>query len=53
LNAVELLSLDENRNMLSKEIHHLKEKNKDSEYIIDGKLQEKDETLQAFFNNIR
>ncbi|TVP41230.1 hypothetical protein [Candidatus Nitrosocosmicus arcticus] len=53
MNVVELHSLDVNRNMSSKEIHHLKEKNKYSEYIIDGKLQEKDEILQAFFNNMR
>lgn len=46
LNAVELLSLDENKNMLSKEIHNLKEKNKNSEYIITGKLQEKDEEIK-------
>jgi hypothetical protein len=46
LNAVELLSLDQNKKILTKEIDQLKEKNRYSEYIIKGKLQEKEEQIK-------
>ncbi len=36
---------DENR--LSKQVQELKEKNEDAEYVIKGKLQEKDDQLNA------
>lgn len=45
LNAIELLTIHQEKNTLSKEIKDLKEKNMNSEYIIKGKLQEKDEQI--------
>ncbi len=45
LNAIELLTIHQEKNTLSKEIKDLKEKNMNSEYIIKGKMQEKDEEI--------
>lgn len=42
LKAVELLTFENNNSKLEKEISDLNEKNKENEYIISGKLQEKE-----------
>jgi seryl-tRNA synthetase len=41
---------DENR--LSKQVQELKEKNEDAEYVIKGKLQEKDEEIKGMKQQI-
>ena len=46
LKVVDLLTINE-ENRLSKQVKQLQNKNRDSEYIINGKLQEKDEEIKA------
>ncbi len=46
LNSVELLTMNQDKHIISKEIKDLKEKNQNNEYIIKGKLQEKDEEIK-------
>jgi integrase len=45
LNAIELLTMDSDNIKLNKQIQDLLEKNQNNEYIIKGKLQEKDEEM--------
>ena len=45
VNAIELLNISE-ENRLQNKVKELNEKNKDSEYVIKGKLQEKDEQIK-------
>jgi hypothetical protein len=47
LKAVDLLTINEDSNILHKKVQELKEKSKDNEYIIKAKLQEKDEAIQS------
>ena len=51
LKCVDLLTLDQS-NPLSKQIKELKEKNEDKDYLIKGKLQEKDEQIKALQDSI-
>jgi hypothetical protein len=46
LKAVELLTIDSHNSKFEKQISELKEKNKDSEYIIKGKLEEKEKEIE-------
>jgi hypothetical protein len=46
LNAIELLTIDSDHIKLNKQIQNLLEKNQNNEYIIKGKLQEKDEQIK-------
>lgn len=46
LRASDLLTMDSDNLVLNKQIHSLEEKNKQNEYIIKGKLQEKDEEIK-------
>ena len=48
LKAVDLLTINRNEQKLAKQVEELKEKSKDSEYIIKGKLEEKDRQLEQF-----
>ena len=51
LKAVEDLTInDENR--LSKQVQELKEKNQDSEYVIKGKLQEKEDQIKKLEESV-
>ncbi|MPZ07064.1 MAG: hypothetical protein GEU26_11730 [Nitrososphaeraceae archaeon] len=45
LKAVESLTISNDKTMLTKQVADLKQKSKDSEYIIRGKLQEKDDQI--------
>jgi len=47
LHAIEYLSINGNETKLTKEIEELKEKSRETDYIIKGKLEEKDEQIQA------
>src|SRR6187200_3478718 len=47
LKAVELLTINGDKVVLQKQVAELKEKTKDSEYVIKGKLQEKDQQIEA------
>jgi hypothetical protein len=47
LKATDLLIINSNSKLLQKQVEELKEKSTDNEYIIKGKLQEKDEQIQA------
>jgi hypothetical protein len=47
LKAVELLTIDSHDSKLEKQITELKQKNKENEYIISGKLHEKDEEMEG------
>lgn len=47
LKAVDLLTINGNEQKLSKQVKELKGKSKDSEYIIKGKLEEKDKQIEA------
>lgn len=47
LKAVDLLTINGNEQKLSKQVEELKGKSKDSEYIIKGKLEEKDKQIEA------
>jgi hypothetical protein len=46
LKAVDLLTINADKLILSRQVEELTEKSKDNEYIIKGKLQEKDEQLR-------
>jgi hypothetical protein len=46
LKAVDLLTINSDKVILQKQVLELKEKSKDSEYIIKAKLQEKDDQLR-------
>jgi integrase len=46
LKAVDLLTINSDKLILEKQVLELKEKSKDSEYIIKAKLQEKEEQIQ-------
>jgi integrase len=46
LKAVDLLTINEDPNILHRKAQELKEKSKDNEYIIKAKLQEKDDAIQ-------
>ena len=46
LKAVDLLTINGNEKKLSKQIQELKEKSRDNEYIIKGRLEEKDKQLE-------
>jgi hypothetical protein len=45
--AVNLLTINGDNTILQKQVEELKERNKDSEYIVKAKLQEKDEQIQC------
>lgn len=47
IKASDLLTINSDNIVLNKQIHHLEEKNKENEYIIKGKLQEKDEEIKG------
>ena len=47
LKAVELLTISNDKTKLTKQVAELKEKSKDTEYIVKGKLQEKDDQINA------
>jgi hypothetical protein len=47
LHAIEYLSISGNETKLAKEIEELKGKSKENEYIIKGKLEEKDRQIEA------
>jgi hypothetical protein len=46
LKAVDLLTINSDKLVLQKQVTELKEKSKDSEYIIKAKLQEKDDQIR-------
>ena len=46
LKAINVLTINNNQKVLEKQITELKEKSNDNEYIIKGKLQEKDEQIK-------
>ena len=46
LKAVDLLTIDSDKQKLLKQVEELKGKNKDDEFIIKGKMQEKDEQIE-------
>lgn len=45
MKAINVLAINNNQKVLEKQITELKEKSNDNEYIIKGKLQEKDEQI--------
>jgi hypothetical protein len=47
LKAIDLLTISNDKGMLGKQLAELKQKSKDNEYIVTGKLQEKDEELKT------
>jgi hypothetical protein len=47
LKAIESISISSDKSILTKQVAELKQKSKDSEYIIRGKLQEKDEQIKT------
>ena len=47
LKAVGLLTFSQNNKMLDKKVKDLEEQNKNTDYIIKGKLQEKDEQIKS------
>ena len=47
LKAIELLTIDSHNSILEKQISELKQKNKENEYIITGKLEEKDKQIET------
>ena len=56
LKAVDLLTINNDKVILQKEVAELQQKSKDNEYIIRGKLQEKDEemkTMKEQFNTMQ
>ena len=56
LKAVELLTISNDKTMLNKQVTELKQRSKDNEYIIRGKLHEKDEQINALtgqFSNMQ
>jgi hypothetical protein len=50
LKAVDLLTINGDKIILQKQVLELKEKSKDSEYIIKAKLQEKDDQIRNMEN---
>ena len=46
LKAVDLLTIDNNNSNLEKQVKELSAQNENNEYVIKGKLQEKDEQIQ-------
>jgi seryl-tRNA synthetase len=56
LKATDLLTISNDNVILQKEVAELQQKSKDNEYIIRGKLQEKDEemkTIKQQFNSMQ
>ena len=47
MKAVDLLTINSDKFILQKQVTELKEKSKDSEYIIKAKLQEKENQIDA------
>jgi hypothetical protein len=47
LRAVDLLTFSQNDKILDKKVKELEEQNKNTDYIIKGKLQEKDEQIKS------
>lgn len=47
LKAVDLLTINDNKLILQKQVIELTEKSKNNEFIIKAKLQEKDDTIQS------
>jgi hypothetical protein len=47
LKAIDLLTINSDSKLLQKQVEELKEKSTDNEYIIKGKLREKDEQIQG------
>jgi hypothetical protein len=50
LKAVDLLTISQNNAILDKKVKELQEQNKNTDYIIKGKLQEKDEQKKKIIN---
>jgi hypothetical protein len=50
LKAVDQVTINSDKVVLEKQVNELKEKSKDSEYIIKGKLQEKDKQIEALIS---
>jgi Phage integrase family len=50
LKAIELLSINGNQKKLLKQVQELQERSKDSEYVIKGKLEEKDIQIEFLMN---
>ena len=46
LKAVDLLTIHSDKQKLLKQVEELKEKDRDNEYIISGKLREKDQQIE-------
>jgi seryl-tRNA synthetase len=56
LKAVDILTISNDKMLIKKQVEALRQKNKENEYIIRGKLQEKDDqinSLKAQFSNIQ
>ena len=47
LKAVEVLTISGNKALLQKQVEQIKQETKDNEYIIKGKLHEKDEDIRS------
>jgi hypothetical protein len=52
IKAIDHLTINE-ENRLSKQVQELKEKNQDSEYVIKGKLQEKEEQIKNLEESVK
>ncbi|MGI0034183.1 MAG: hypothetical protein ACRD97_13085 [Nitrososphaeraceae archaeon] len=50
LHAIEYISINGNEMKLTKEVEELREKSRENEYIIRGKLQEKDKHIKVLMN---
>lgn len=50
-NAVELLTISQDESSISRKIKDLEQKNANNEYIIKGKIQEKDEEIKFLNEN--
>jgi hypothetical protein len=48
--AVDQVTINSDKVVLQKQVAELKEKTKDNEYIIKGKLQEKDKQIEALIS---
>jgi hypothetical protein len=53
LKAVDLLTINSDKVILQKQVLELKEKSKDSEYIIKAKLQDKDDEIKIIKEQIQ
>ncbi|MGB6629579.1 MAG: hypothetical protein WBE61_15740 [Nitrososphaeraceae archaeon] len=53
IKSVDLLTIHNDKSKLEKQVKELKEKSKDSEYIIKAKLQEKDEQIKTMKEQMR